>query len=178
MFRLLTALGLLLIAPACPGGGHDPDGGDPAPTTVVIGQGDDEGQGFTSLEDGGEALLHYGAQGGFHVFFAAEVTGFIERRVTFEIRAYRDDLEEGRAVSEMRRALDLEPSDGAGALVTAQAERVILCPSPTGIGADGKPYRLWVTVEGDSGHTAHAEVDVTTVCPTGDARCPAICAGE
>lgn len=178
MCRRLSTLALALLAGACTSDvGDEPDAGD-VPRTLQIGQGDDEGQGCTLLEEGGDANLHYGSQGGFHIFFAAEVTGFDERRLIFDIRAYRDDLPVENAANQMQRALDLEPLGADGTLVTTQADRLILCPNPTGIGADGKPYRIWVTVRDSFGHTAHDEVDVTTVCPAGDDRCPPTCAGD
>ena len=172
-------LSVLLGATAgCAGDDDDPDGGQPTERTVQIGQGDDEGQGFTLLEDGDEDLLHYGSQGGFHVFFAARVTGFEERRLVFDIRAYRDDLGENTSANQMQRLLDLEPVGPDGDLVTTQADRLILCPNPTGIGSDGKPYRLWTTVRDSFGRTAQTEVNVTTVCPPDDERCPPTCAGD
>jgi len=173
------AFALLALLVGCVGDDDDADAGqNGVPRSVVIGHGDDEGQGFTALGDGDEDLLHYGSQGGFHVFFAARVTGFDERRLVFDIRAYRDDLGENVSANQMQRLLDLEPVGPDGNLVTTQADRLILCPSPTGIGSDGKPYRLWVNVRDSFGRTAHAEVNVTTVCPAEDDRCPPTCAGD
>jgi len=169
---IVSSLGL-----GCGDDDDDPDGGD-TPRTLEIGQGDEEGQGCTLLEDGGVANLRYGTQGGFHIFFAAQVTGFDERRLVFDIRAYRDDLDPETPANQMQRALDLEPLGAEGMLVTTQADRLILCPNPAGIGSVDKPYHLWVTVRDSYGHTAHDEVNVTTVCPEGDDRCPPTCAGD
>jgi hypothetical protein len=170
----------LVVACLLPGCGDDddddPDGG--GPRTIEIGQGDEEGQGFSLLEDGGDAKLRYGTQGGFHIFFAAQVTGFDERRLVFDIRAYRDDLDEETPANQMQRALDLEPLGPDGMLVTTQSDRLILCPNPAGIGSDGKPYRLWVSVRDGHGRTAEDEVNVTTICPAADDRCPPTCAGD
>lgn len=180
MCRLVLLMGISLVAAACTGdGGDDSDGGTVGgERTLEIGQGDDEGQGCTPLVDGGDAQLHYGSQGGFHIFFAAQVMGFDERRLVFDIRAYRDDLPGDIPANQMQRALDLEPLGPDGMLVTTQADRLILCPNPAGIGSVDKPYRLWVTVRDSFGHTAHDEVSVTTVCPAGDERCPPTCAGD
>ena len=177
--RAITLAMLLLAAPGCAADDDDDTGQGGGPRTLEIGQGDDEGQGCTLLQDGDDAHLHYGSQGGFHIYFAAQVKGFDERRLIFDIRAYRDDLgADEPPANQMQRVLDLEPLGADGTLVTTQADRLILCPSPSGIGSDGKPYRLWVTVRDSFGHNAHDEVNVTTVCPSDDPRCPPTCAGD
>lgn len=178
----MCRLGLLVLIvsallPAC-GDDDDDDDTSGVPRTLEIGQGDEEGQGFALLEDGDDANLRYGTQGGFHIFFAAQVTGFDERRLVFDIRAYRDDLDPETPANQMQRALDLEPVGPDGTLVTTQADRLILCPNPAGIGSVDKPYHLWVSVRDGHGRTAQDEVNVTTVCPADDDRCPPTCAGD
>ena len=174
---VLAVLGVVSIV-ACSSSDDDaPDGGD-AIRTVTIGEGDDDGEGFTELVEGGDAHLHYGTQGGFHLFIAVRVTGFDERRLVVEVQAWRDDLDLDLPANQLVHEVDLEPVGPDGALQTIAADRLILCPNPTGIGSVDKTLRLSMTARDSFHHEARRDVTVVTRCPEGDGRCPPTCAGD
>jgi hypothetical protein len=167
---------LLFLAAGCWEEDGTTDGGRGGEPDVIIGEGDGEGVGFQAFEEGGIAHLVGGPQGGYHFWFGARVRGLDPDGLVFVIQGFRDDLD-GALANQFTTTILMVDSHEDGYWQTAEPVTMILCPSPQGIGADDKDYRVAVTVRDSLGRSVEDEVGIHTVCPDDD-RCATTCAGD
>ncbi len=182
------ALATWLVALAACGGGGDPSGGpdgggDQAdaglePTgELLLGGAEDGGDGFVALEDGADATLIAGAQGGYHVW-----TRLRARSMKGELRIER----------EARRT-----ADGVLVLAVPVQELFVpdeamedwweqpdpwpnfMCPSPVGIQVYDQEIEFTVQVKTvDGALVGEDHISLVPRCPAGDeANCHDRCSG-
>lgn len=180
------ALAILAALPAC-GAGGDPGGAGPdagAPDAggepsgeLLLGGAEDTGIGFVALEDGADAPLIAGAQGGYHVY-----TGLRARGMKGELRIER----EARRVSDEVLVLSVPVRE---LLIPDEAMEVwwqepeawpnFMCPSPIGIQVYDQEVEFAVQVRTVDGELV-GEDTITLVprCPAGDEQnCHERCSG-
>lgn len=179
------ALAILGLLPACgaggdPGGGPDagsPDGGGEPTGELLLGGAEDTGTGFVSLEDGADAPLIAGAQGGYHVWTGLEARGMKgELRIEREARRVADGvlvlsvpIQElfvpDEAMEDWWRQPDAWPN--------------FMCPSPIGIQVYDQAieFTTWIhTIDGDL--VGEDQITLVPRCPAGDeANCHDRCSG-
>ena len=192
MMRRMRALallaGLLLGCGADQTGGtpHDagvadalPADGPVLPSDVMVTVGGSDGTIWQSVEDGADAALHPGAQGGFHVYLPVRPLGLSAGLVTIERVGKR--VRDGQVVTRARdrKMLDVA-ADGSGWLQLTEPMLVFMCPSPIGIGIQDEAIHYDLDLTDSQMHTAHAEKTLTPRCPeAADQRtfCERICRG-
>lgn len=188
MMGSMRALVLLLFGLGCGGGAGPradagsadaaPDGPvNPADVSVMVGGSD--GTVWQTLEDGSDAALHPGAQGGFHVYLHLRTRGLAPGLVTIERVGKR--IRDGAVVTRARdrKMLDVA-ADGTEWLQITEPMLVFMCPSPIGIGIQDEAIRYELELTDSRMKMAHAEKTVTPRCPAEvDQRtfCERICRG-
>jgi hypothetical protein len=146
------------------------------PVSLEVGEGDPEGPTFEPFEPGAELLLHYGPQGGYHVYLNIRTTGICpnEVRWTRVLRAADDDEVQRLQHSPVSCLVD----DGAGGWVLPAAPVSFICPATTtGLPMNGAPFDMDVSVTeletcaGDEPRTASTTVRFVPVCAADDDFC-------
>ncbi len=156
-----------------------PADGPIQPSDVMVTVGGSDGTIWQSMEDGADAALHPGAQGGFHVYLHLRTKGLSPGLVTIERVGKR--LRDGQVVTRARdrKMLDVA-ADGTGWLQITEPMLVFMCPSPIGVGIQDEAIHYDLDLTDAQMHTAHAEKTLTPRCPeAADQRafCERICRG-
>lgn len=176
--RLACAIGLALAA--CGGGGDPPAGPDAGAEPageLLLGGAEQEGTGFRFLEDGADAPLVAGAQGGYHVWTGLRARGMRgELRVTREARRVADrvlvlsvPVQELMVPDEAMEDWWQEP----------EAWPNFMCPTPVGIQVYDQAIEFTVQVSTEEGDLVGEDhIILVPRCPPGDQEtCHQRCSG-
>ncbi len=177
MVRALVLLPLLGLAACEAEEGPFADAG-PLAGELEAGGAALDGQGFVELEDGADAELVPGAQGGFHVWINVRVHGvagplYLER----EARRASDGA---LVLAGSRRALEVPPDAMDDWWENPTAAPSFMCPSPIGIRVFDEELLFTVRLLDDSDRVvAEDQLIVVPRCPTGEHAdfCASICSG-
>ena len=174
----LVALGglLALVALALAAGCGSPE--ESLPAELVLGGAAYDGSGFVAAEDGADAELIPGAQGGFHVWLNMRVRGvagqvYVERQA----RRVSDDTLVFRGI---REVIEIPEDALNNWWQPDNAAPAFMCPSPIGIRVFDEPLRLTVELKDqDEALLAQDEWTVVPRCPDGELAdfCLSICSG-
>jgi hypothetical protein len=145
------------------------------------GQGDTSPE-FVPLQDGGDALLQVGSQGGFHVFLNLRWMSDAPppASIVIERQARRENT--GDLVSTATNQVTMVRAAGSGDYETSQSMRMFLCPTPVGISVQDEVLSVVVRGFVDEQQTkpiAEGNIRLVPRCPTDDhaALCARICSG-
>jgi hypothetical protein len=148
------------------------------PAELVLGGAAYAGTGFVALQDGADAELIPGAQGGFHVWLSMRVRGAAGRvYVERQARRVSDDTLVFRGIREVIEIPEEALSDWWQPDSAAPA---FMCPSPIGIRVFDEALRLAVELKDvDETTLARDEWTVVPRCPDGEQAefCRSICSG-
>ena len=135
------------------------------------------GEGWVELTGGAEVELVPGAQGGFHVWLNARVTG-AAGPLYFEREARRADSGE-LVLRSLPQAVDVPEDAMEDWWETPSAWPAFMCPSPIGIVVHDQPITFSVELVDDLGEVlAHDEITLIPRCPASHLDfCHEICSG-
>ena len=180
MMRAAAAFvfGLLLVV-GCDGGDEQlaPDAQPPF-GELWVGGATDDGTGFVELDDGADAVLVPGAQGGFHVWINLRVHGVTGR--LFVVREARRKSDGALVLAGSRQLLEV-PGDAMGDWwENPAAAPSFMCPAPVGLRVFDEELVFRATLTDEDGRVM-AEDDLVLVprCPQDEHAefCATICAG-
>lgn len=176
---LSAILPLASLACTTDGEGNGADGGtDPLLADMEIGLAVDGSEGFAQVNDGEDALLASGAQGGFHVWTAPRLKGamgtlYLDRNA----RRVDDDVLVLRA---SRLVIDVPEGAMDAWWRDEQAIPSFMCPPPVGIQIYDAPIKFTFELRTeDEELIATDSLIVTPRCEEGSAGdfCRSICSG-
>jgi hypothetical protein len=180
--RALAVLGVVLLGCGSepkvrPGDAGVPDARPDGPGDVAALIGGSDGTVWQPLDEGADAALHAGAQGGFHVFLHLRTRGLAAGLVTIERVGRR--VRDGKVVTRARDRKQLDLAQGEWLQIT-EPMLVFMCPSPIGIGIMDEAIRYELDLTDAEMRTVHVERTITPRCPEeADQRafCERICVG-
>jgi hypothetical protein len=172
----------LLLASGCGAaadtGRGDADAGLLGDIELVAGNAAADGSGFVAKQDGDDASLVSGAQGGFHVWISLRLHG--AAGTFYAVHEARRVSDETLVLRGNRIVLDIPAQSGEDWWESPFASPAFLCPSPIGIQVFDEPIRFSVELR-DTDDVPLARDDLVLVprCPAGDqeAFCHEICSG-
>lgn len=180
MAARLTGLVILGLAAAC-GDGLDPagpDAGGPLAGELLAGGALVDGTGFVELDDGADAELVPGSQGGLHVWINVRVHGvhgdlYLER----EARRASDGA---LVLAGSRRFFEVPEDAMQDWWESPLAAPSFMCPAPVGIRIFDEPMTFTARLfDGDGVQVAQDTLTLVPRCPTGEAAelCRDLCDG-
>ncbi len=178
MLLRCAPLALLL---ACPGPSTPPAQcgfeGDAAKSIELIAFAADASGALHEVHAGDSVLLQRPSQGGFVVYAGAAARNLEICGVQYTAELIDPSSGSPLTGLDQRRA-DLTVANGGyywpGAGLSHVAN-IPSCPDALHVGVAGKSAVLRVDVLDSAGRSARIEVNVTPVCPSGDASCPCVC---
>lgn len=178
---LLGLCASAILAACGEGGGVSPDAGPdagPLSAELVLGAASASGEGFVEVDDGDDAALISGSQGGFHVWIATRLQG-VSGTVYLDREARRQS--DGTLVLRAARAvLDVPESAEAEMWQAPAALPSFMCPAPLGVKVFDEPmvFRA-VLLSEDEVVLGADELVLVPRCPEGDERdfCIQVCSG-
>ena len=136
-----------------------------------------QGEGFVALEDGADAELVPGSQGGFHIWISLRFRG-ASGRLFFEREARR--ASDGELIlSRQRRPIVIPESAESEWWELEAASAAFMCPSPIGVRVYDELIRFHIAVGTIDETLAEDELLLMSRCPQGEERdfCLEICSG-
>jgi hypothetical protein len=131
------------------------------------------------LQDGQDATLVAGGQGGFHIWLRYAVHGLGGQSVTLERTAHR--VSDDAVVLRDRGPVDIGAPDADGWWTAPSPIPMFMCPTPIGISVIDVPIALELRLLGDAdAELARAAVTVVPRCPSDGTQhdaCTRICTG-
>jgi hypothetical protein len=153
--------------------------GGPSRLELTIGTSDLAGAGFYPLA--GDVTMVGGAQGGFHVWLKARITGRSPGRVLIRIATLR--AADGAPILDASWRQEIADAGREGTWLFDQPRAFFLCPPRPGTRVHDELVRFSVLLgDLETGETlAEAHAEATPRCPAGDpeelASCLQLCSG-
>lgn len=146
------------------------DSSEPVDGTLLIGTApSSDGTGnFVEVSNGGDILLHPGAQGGFHIYVHVrldnESLARMEGQPLLErtARVVQNGLLASRASNRVNMMI---PSSTDGFSELEQSIPLFLCPTPVDVTVANEPILLEIEATGEEGVSVQGSLEVIPRCP-------------